>query len=219
MMKALVIGATGLSGKATINQLILDERFTEVVAFSRRPIAIIHQKFKNEVVDFNSIEEWSHLLTGDILFSVLGTTKKDAGSTTQQYLVDYTYQYECAYHAAQHKVHTLCLVSSVGANPRSPIFYSRIKGELEEAVLKLQFSTIRILRPGPITGQRERKRLMENISVSIIRFLNSIGLFKKYRPAEGLDIANALINAAFDSPKLREKTYELNQVFTIANKQ
>lgn len=217
-MKALIIGSTGLSGKALLNKLASDKRYSEVIAFTRRDFSTENDKIKPLKVNFENPEEWSDQINGNVLFSAMGTTMKTAGSKENQFKVDFTYQFECAKAAAENGVEIYCLVSSVGANSKSRIFYSRIKGELEDAISKLPFKKIRILQPGPITGNREVKRTIENMSVSLIRFFNKIGLFKKYTPATGEDIAKALINAANDNNSSRIKKYVLDEVLELAKK-
>ena len=132
-MKALVIGATGATGRELVQLLLKDEDFDKVTIFVRNAPTINHKKLKIQVIDFKKIEKNKDLIKGDILFSALGTTKKDAGEKDQQYEIDYTYQYEFAKIAADNGVGQLSLVSSVGANAKSSFFYPKIKGALEEA--------------------------------------------------------------------------------------
>ena len=133
-MKALVIGATGATGKDLVNKLLEDKDFQEVHAFVRRPLNIKNEKLKAHVVDFEKPEEWKDLVKGDVAFSCLGTTLKDAGSKDAQRKVDFDYQYQFAKNAKENEVEDYILVSSYGANPNSKIFYSRMKGELEKEV-------------------------------------------------------------------------------------
>ena len=132
--KALVIGATGAVGKDLVEQLLKDDAFGSVTVFVRRPFAVEDPKLTVHVIDFDHPEPWKDLLHGDVLFSCLGTTIKAAGSQEAQWKVDYTYQYEVAKAARENGVGTYALVSSIGANPKSKIFYSRMIGALEEAV-------------------------------------------------------------------------------------
>ncbi len=218
-MKALVIGSTGLSGKALLKKLASDQRYSEVTAFTRREFPITNDKIKPLIVDFDNTDEWNDKINGNVLFSAMGTTMKTAGSKENQYKVDFTYQYEVAKAAAENGVEIYCLVSSVGANSKSRIFYSRIKGELEDAISELPFKKIRILQPGPITGNRDDNRIMEKLSVSVIRFFNKLGLLKKYTPALGEDIAKALVAAANDEHADRIKRYVLSDVLVLAKKE
>lgn len=211
-LTALVIGATGVSGQALVKQLLDDDRFAEVITFSRRKPDFSHPKLTAHLVDFTTPDTWKELVQGDVLFSAMGTTRKQAGSNENQYKVDYIYQYETARTAAENGVKNYVLVSSFGASSSSSIFYSRIKGELEDAVEQLSFSKIRILQPGPITGDRKDKRIMEKISVKTLRFFNAIGLFKKYKPATGDDIAKAMISSLFSAGNRIERI-QLDKIF------
>lgn len=215
-MRALIIGATGLSGSALVQLLLGDSNYTEIHLLVRKVSGLSHPKLTEHQVDFRNEEQLRALLTGDVLFSAMGTTRKQAKSKEAQYEVDFTFQYRCAKLAAENGVPFYALVSSVGADAKSALFYPRIKGELEEAIRKLPFMRIRILRPGPITGQRKDNRVMEKISVSFIRFFNRIGLLRSYTPATGDDIACALRNSVEYQPEKREVIYTLYEVHELA---
>ena len=128
--KVNVIGATGLVGRELVKQLLENPEVEKVTIFSRRNSGFQHPKLEQRVIDFNDRESWKPFLQGDVLFSALGTTLKQAGSKEKQYLVDYTYQWQFAEAAAEKGIPAYVLVSSTGASPRSSIFYSRIKGEI-----------------------------------------------------------------------------------------
>lgn len=213
-MKALVIGGTGLVGNELTKQLFENEKFDEVVLFLRRSTGLIHQKLHEEIVDFDHPEQWEHLLKGDVLFSALGTTLKTAGSKAAQFKVDYTYQYQCAKAASENGVKTYVLISSVGADPKSKIFYSRIKGELDEAVLKLPFQSHFILRPSLLMGKRGEKRGGEGMAQTIMPVLTKY-LFKKYRPIQAKTVAQAMIRAALIEAS--KTIYTLDEIFALAN--
>ena len=136
-LNALVIGATGATGRELIKLLLNDNDVEKVIIFVRKVPELEHEKLKIHTISFNEIINHKDLIKGDVLFSALGTTKKDAGGKKEQYLVDYTFQYEFARIAAINGVENYSLVSSVGANSKSSFFYPKIKGELEQAVKKL----------------------------------------------------------------------------------
>ena len=110
---------------------------------------------------------------------------------------------------------SLSLVSSMGADSRSRIFYSRIKGELDEAVLKLPFRKKVILRPSLLVGQRENRRWAEDISFRIMGPLTKL-FFKKYRPIRAATVAQAMIRAALEETQSGKNVYTLDEIFTLA---
>ncbi len=212
---AIIIGATGLVGSHLLQKILTDERFAFAVVFVRRPTGIRHQKLIEHIIDFNEPEKWQQLVRGDVLFSALGTTIKKAGSKEAQYKIDFTYQYNFARLAAENGVPVYVLVSSAMANPNSRIFYTRIKGQLEEAVKKLLFKSVQILQPGMLVGVRNEERPGEIIGSAVIKFLNKLGIAKQQKPIDAEIVAQAMINVSFrDNEKLG--VYSLLQVFKAA---
>lgn len=211
---AIVIGATGLVGKALLKQLLEDKNYEKVIAFSRRDPGLESPKLKLHLINFAEKSEWEHLVKGDVLFSALGTTLKQAGSKEAQYLVDYTFQYDFAKAASDNGVPSLVLISSTGADARSRYFYMRTKGELDKEVQKLKFENVQILRPGPLTGEREQPRGGEGFLKFSMSILNGIGLFKKYKPISGEEVGKAMRKAASKTPR-RTIIYEAIQVFEL----
>jgi uncharacterized protein YbjT (DUF2867 family) len=215
MKTALVIGATGLVGKELVGQLLQDARFGKVIVFVRRAAGRTHAKLEEHLVDFDNPAGWKDLLRGDVLFSAMGTTIKKAGSKEAQYKIDYTYQYEAARAAAENGVPTYVLVSSAGASSSSRIFYSRMKGELEDAVKGLPFSYIRIIQPGILAGGREEFRLGERIGIAVMSVLGQVPGLTAYKPYQASVVARALIRAAlYEEGRIR--TYHLKEVFELA---
>jgi uncharacterized protein YbjT (DUF2867 family) len=194
---AVVIGGTGLVGTQLVRQLLADERFGAVVLLGRRPSGVAHPKLREHLIDFERPETWNALVAGDVLFSALGTTRKAAGSERAQHHVDHTYNLWVAEAARRNGVGTFVLVSSGGANPRSPISYARTKGELERDVTALGFPRLRLLRPGPLDGQRREHRAGEVWMLRCLRPLAPI-LPAGSRPIRDEVVARAAIAAAFE---------------------
>ena len=194
-MKALVLGATGAVGKDLVEQLLKDDTFDRVDIFVRRAVNIPSAKLVSHVVDFDHLETWASLLTGDVLFSCLGTTIKAAGSQDAQWKVDYTYQFEAAKAARAGGVQKLVLVSSVGAHPKSKIFYARMKGQLDEDVAKLGFPGCFILRP-PSLIRKGSDRFGEKAGLAVLKGLNALGLMRSWKPMPTEEVAAAMIRLA-----------------------
>lgn len=194
-MKTIVIGATGLVGKIIVDKLLSDH---DVTTFSRRSMGINHPRLTEKIVDFEKIPEWSHLIQGDVLFSALGTTLKDAGSKERQYVIDHDYQLAVAKAASQNQVKSFVLISSVNADPKSPFFYLRMKGELETAVSALHFHSLSILRPGPLKGQREKTRPSELIYTGFLQLMPKVLAPPGLYPVGGEKVATKAVNAGVE---------------------
>ena len=194
-MKALVIGATGAVGKDLVQQLSENSSFERVDIFVRREVKIPAVKVVAHVVDFDHPETWADQLRGDVLFSCLGTTIRAAGSQDAQWKVDYTYQYEAAKAAKANGVKTYVLVSSVGANAKSKVFYTKMKGALDEAVQELGFEGCFILRP-PSLIRKGSDRFGEKVGIVALKAFNAIGLMRSFTPMPTEAVAAAMIRLA-----------------------
>ena len=179
-------------------------------------MGISQAKLEEHRIQFDAPDTWQHLVEGDVLFSALGTTIKQAGSQSAQYKVDYTYQYNFAKAAALNGVSTYVLVSSAGAKSSASIFYSRMKGELEDDIKKLQIPFIHILQPGLLTGNRKEFRPGERIMAPVLSLVKYIPGIKQYRPIEGKTVAQAMIHAAFNHTRPIQ-VYTLEEVFELAD--
>ncbi len=216
MRTALLLGPTGLTGRALLLQLLNDPDFNIVRVFHRRPGGVRHPKLNEEIIDFDKLSEWKSGLRGDILFSALGTTLKNAGSKDAQYRVDFRYQYECARAAAANGVNTYVLISARMADSSSQIFYSRMKGELEDAVKELPFGRILIFRPGLLHGPRAEKRKMEGLFARLSKGISLLPGLRHWKALSGEELARALIAAAKKPPQM-EKTeiYEARDIYRL----
>ena len=202
-------------GKALVKLLIADARFDKLYVYARRSLGIPDQKIVEQLIDFNKPDSWQELVHGDILFSTLGTTLKQAGGKQAQYKIDHTYQFQFAQAAAYNEVPAYVLVSSASASPDSKLFYSRMKGELERDVKKLPFKSINILQPSLLHGDREQERFGEKLGFRVLNSLNAIGLFRKYRAIEAQTVAQAMINAGLQASN-GVHTYTLDEIFNLA---
>lgn len=201
-MKCLVIGATGATGSSLVQQLLEDDRFNEVVVFVRSEFSLENDKLKVHQVDFNNHDEWVSLIEGDIAFSCLGTTLKQAGTKEKQWKVDYEYQYNFAKDASKNEVPVFVLISAQGANSESKMFYSRMKGELENAIDKLSFEKFVIMKPG-LLKRPDSDRFGERLAEKLLNAFNSIGIFKSYKPLPVEVLASKMIEESTRKTKGR----------------
>ena len=190
---AIVLGATGATGRALVQQLLEHPAFGSVTIFVRKAPALTHEKLKVHVIDFSKLQTYKNLIVGDVLFSALGTTRKDAGSKAKQYEVDYTYQYEFAKMALNNGVDHYALVSSYGADETSMFFYLKIKGALEEAIKKLSFQSICIYQPPSLIRQPDLLRPAEKRAIWMLKKLSRIGILRSQQPLSVETLAEKMI--------------------------
>lgn len=212
-MKALIIGATGATGKDLVKVLLTDPAYTEVIAFVRRPGNATQAKLKEVVTDFDNLEDISALIQGDVLFSCLGTTLKAAGSKEKQWHIDYEIPLQFTELARRNGISTMVLLSSYGASSQSRVFYSKMKGTLEEAIDALGFNRYIIFRPGLLL-RKNTDRPGEKISAAILKFLYSIGLVRKFRPMPTATLAEKMANAP-KTQSMGKHLVELDEIFRL----
>lgn len=199
-MKAVLIGATGATGKELLQLLLQDTSITEVAALVRKPLTFQHRKLSVHVIDFDQPCAWQQYVQGDMAFSCLGTTLKAAGSKEAQYKVDYEYQLAFASAAAQNHIPAFILISAGMADPKSLVFYSRMKGALEQAIRALHFKSLVIFRPG-LLSRPGTDRAGERISETLLHFFNWLGLFKKLAPLPVQQLARLMLRHAKNPPQ------------------
>ena len=193
---ALVIGATGLVGAELVSQLLADGAYGRVIAFTRRDTGLEHDKLTTHIIDFDDRDAWAPLVRGHVLFSTLGTTAKVAGSKEAQFRIDHDYQLWFAEAARDNGVESLVLVSAMGADANSVVFYSRMKGQLERAVRALEIPRTVILQPGMLDGPRKEKRPAERLALGVMRNMPAWALPPAARPVHARIVAAAARAAA-----------------------
>ncbi|WP_197091626.1 Rossmann-fold NAD(P)-binding domain-containing protein [Sphingobacterium endophyticum] len=196
-MKAVVIGATGATGRELVLQLLADKRVDSVTVLVRRSFFTADPKLLEVVVNFDKLEDFSPYIIGDIAFSTLGTTLKAAGSKEAQWVVDYDYQLKFAALSKINHINTFVLLSSAQASIHSRFYYTKMKGLLEEAIKALNFPKLIIVRPGPIDRPNTDRRA-EKITIKMLNFFNKLGFLKPYKPISTMTLAKAIVESAFE---------------------
>lgn len=209
-----VIGATGLVGTQLVNLLLGNDNFKTVRIFVRRGTGLSHPKLEECIIDFTDENTWGAQLTGDVLFSALGTTLKQAGSKEKQYDIDVVFNRNFALKAKQNGIENYVLVSSIGADAKSKIFYLHIKGKLDDTVMEMNFKNPVILRPSSLTGPREGTRIAEKISVPVMNFLTKF-MLTNYRPIHAAIVAKAMISSVIN-PGADKVIWEGKEIFELA---
>jgi uncharacterized protein YbjT (DUF2867 family) len=165
---ALLVGATGLVGSFVLDQLLQDPSYDSVVVLSRKPLNNNNPKLKEVIVNFDEPDKYSKDIKADVVFCCLGTTIKAAGSQEAFRKVDYEYPLQVAEIAKQNGTSTFLIITALGSSKSSIIFYNRVKGEVEEAIGKLNFDAFHILQPSLIIGERKESRTGRRYCTKII---------------------------------------------------
>lgn len=194
-MNILHIGATGLVGGLALTCLLDAAQVGRVTALTRRPLAVEHPKLTNPLVDFEALPVDADWWAVDAVICTLGTTMAAAGSRPAFRRVDHDYPLLVARLARKAGASTYAVNSAMGANTRSSIFYNRVKGELEDALIALGYPSLALVRPGLIDGERSHERPGEGRALAISRLLRPV-LPMRFRPSRAGRIADALVDAA-----------------------
>ncbi|USK68899.1 oxidoreductase [Peribacillus asahii] len=211
--KALIVGATGLVGNELLRILLQSNTYENVKALVRKPISIKHPKLTQRLVDFNALEKYEEEFAVYDVFCCLGTTIKKAGSQEAFKKVDFEYPLKAAKLAKKKGANQFLIISAMGANSQSRIFYNRVKGVIEEALKQVQLPSLHIFRPSLLLGKRNEFRLGERFAemVSPIFLPLLIGKLRKYKPIQAKDVAQAMYQIAKQNRK-GEFVYESNQI-------
>ena len=197
---ALLAGATGLVGSHILQRLLADSAWTQVVTIGRRLIPQRHDKLEQRIVDFDSLTDLPHV---DDVFCCLGTTIKKAGSQEAFRRVDHDYGVALAQAGLRAGATQFLLISAIGADPESRVFYSRVKGETEADVRKLPYTATQIFRPSLLLGERAEFRLGERIAMMTAPLLSWLlfGRLRRYRPIHAEVVARATTRIALEAPR------------------
>ncbi len=202
LRSAVVLGGTGLVGGRLLRLLAADAECERVVALGRRASGVTGggaAKVKDVTADLGDPATYREHLDVDCVFCALGTTIKKAGSEEAFRKVDFEYPLAVAREAAAIGARRYVLVSAVGADARSGIFYNRVKGELEDALRALPFARgVRVLHPSILLGDRKESRPGEQVAAVFMRATAPLfaGGLKKYRAVDADDVARAMVHAA-----------------------
>lgn len=213
---ALLVGATGLVGGHCLQRLLNDEAYEKVVILVRKPTLLDDAKLEEHVVDFDRIDQHAPVIKGNDVFCCLGTTMKVAGSKEAFRKVDVTYPVQVGAIAAKNGAEQFLIISAIGADSESRVFYNRVKGDVEETVSKLPFEAIHIFRPSLLLGDRKEQRRGEKVGISVMRALSlaMAGPLRKYQPIEANTVAHAMVLIA-KSNQSGLKVYESDRIQAI----
>jgi len=187
----LIAGSTGLIGNFLLKYLLEEEKVEKVYALTRRDLGFQHQKLVQIIFDFDKEESYKSLPAVDEIMCCLGTTIKVAGSKENFRKVDQGYPLKLAKWGKSTGVSAYHVITSMGTSENSRIFYSRVKGELEEALKKINFERLFIYQPSQLLGDRKEHRRGEKIAIAVMKFIDPI-VPAKYKIIKVQDVAKAM---------------------------
>lgn len=195
MKTAIILGATGLTGGKLLELLLNDPNYAKIKLFSRSSVGISDPKIKEYLGDMFNLGDFKDLFTGDEVFCCIGTTKSKTPNKEFYRKIDFGIPKSAALLAKENGIKTFIVISALGANAKSAIFYNRIKGQMEEAALQAQIPKTHILQPSLIGGKRQERRIGEWIFKQLMKVANLVmaGPLKKYKTIHPSSIAKAMV--------------------------
>jgi len=192
--KAIIAGASGLVGSALLQILLDSPDYSEVLVLVRKELSVSHKKLVQLTVDFDQLDHYKALIKGHALFCCMGSTRKKTPDLKEYRKVDFNYPVALAKIAAENSIAQYHLVSAIGANVSSGNFYTKLKGETEEAVEKAGVGCVHIYQPSILAGNRKEFRLGERIGLAVMKLIDPLlpGKYKKYRSIAAETVAIAM---------------------------
>lgn len=215
--KAIILGASGLIGGELLTLLLNSDSYSEIIAFSRKPLTIQDSKLNQVITDFDNLESLKSTIKSEILFCCMGSTKKKTPNLKDYKRVDHDIPLFFAKEGLNNNLLQFHLVSALGANPNSSNFYTQLKGEIEQDLKTLPIPSLFIYQPSFLDGERTEKRRLEKVMLKLMKYINPLlaGSLKKYQSIKAKDVAKAMFNESiqnksgifvFKSDKIKELT-------------
>jgi len=215
---AIILGATGLCGSNLLQILLTDKRYRKVKLFSRKSAGIKHKKLEEYIIDLLQLSDHEDDFLADEVFCCVGTTKAKTPDKELYKKIDLGIPVSAAALCKKNKIRTFIVISALGANAESSIFYNRLKGQMENAVISFGIPKIHILQPSLIGGHRQENRPGEWFAKKVFLILNAIlaGPFRKYRSVHPETIAHCMVwlaNNSYDRVKIpSDKIVQLGEM-------
>lgn len=215
---AIILGATGLTGTILLQKLIEDDRYESIKLFSRSKIQGLPKKVTQVIVDLLKLDQYKADFNADEVYCCIGTTANKTPDKQLYKKIDYGIPVTAAKLSKENNITTFLVISAMGANKTSRVFYNKTKGRMEYDVLQQNIQNTYILQPSIIGGNRNEKRIGEKIGLRVFKLIQPLffGKLKKYSITEAEHIAQAMINLANSTST--EKVITSDQIKEISKK-
>ena len=192
---AILLGATGLTGSHLLELLLKDLDYDCVKIYTRKKLTTSHSKIEEHVVDLLKLSDHANEFSGDVVFCCIGTTKAKTPDKTLYRAIDYGIPVEAAKLCKKNSINQFIVISALGANSESKVFYSQLKGEMERDVLAQQIEHTHLLQPSLIVGNRKEKRTGEDFSKHFMKLFGFL-IPARYKMIQANTIALAMLQLA-----------------------
>jgi uncharacterized protein YbjT (DUF2867 family) len=198
---ALIVGASGMTGYELLQVLIKSDYYNSVYLAGRRDINLEHPKIKSYIIDFEDLENFKPDGKINDVYICLGTTRKKAGSKENFRKVDHDFVVETGKWAKNNNADKVCVISSMGTNPKTSNFYLKTKAEMEADLIDLGLPSLIIMRPSLLLGKRNEFRLGEKIGIVLMKLFGFLfrGKLKRYKAIQSSDVANTMFKATLNA--------------------
>lgn len=193
--KAIILGATGLTGSHLLDLLLKDTDYDAVKVFTRKKLSITHPKLEEHIIDLLKLSDYAFNFTADVVFCCIGTTKAKTPDKALYRAIDYGIPVVAAKLAKQNAIKHFIVISALGANAESKVLYSQLKGEMERDVLAQQIEHTHLLQPSLIVGNRKEKRMGEDLSKQLMKVFGFL-IPVRYKMIEAKTIAQSMMQIA-----------------------
>ncbi|MBK5209891.1 MAG: nucleoside-diphosphate sugar epimerase [Flavobacteriaceae bacterium] len=218
---AIILGATGLTGTHLLKLLIDDNRYEKIKLFSRKKIEGLPSKVEQFIGNIIELESFRPDFNADVVFCCIGTTLKKSPDKNVYRSIDYGIPTKAAQLSKENKIETFMVISALGANPDSTLFYNKLKGEMEEKVLSYNIKNTFILQPSYIKGDRNENRPLERIYDVLFPLVSLflVGKLKKYKTIKATTITDAMCNLAALKPTIKKIESDQIKKYAITKNQ
>ena len=215
MKTALIFGSSGLIGNHLLDLITNDNNYNKIKLFVRSEPSKVNSKIEIIKTDFDNLENQKNITTGDDCFFCIGTTRKNTPDKNEYIKVEYNIPVEVAKIAKSNSINNFIYISSLGANPNAASLYLKNKGQTEEALIKLNFSNLSILRPSILLGNRKENRVGEKIGIFAMKTLSPLflGSLKKYKPIKVECVVKTMLQVA--QKNYQKNVFESDEIIKI----
>ncbi|MDC0702506.1 NAD-dependent epimerase/dehydratase family protein [Priestia sp. AB] len=212
---ALVLGASGLVGQELLKMLLSNSLYNHVTVCVRKKLPIEHTKLRQLEIDFSELDKHEECFAVDDVYCCLGTTMKKAKTKAKFIKVDYEFPLKAAKCAEKYRCKNFLTITAIGADLRSPFFYSKVKGQVEEDIASLYIRSTHFFRPSLLLGKRQEFRLFEKIGGYTLKSCSFclVGKWRKYRPIKAYNVAKSMMKAALED-KCGVHVHESQDIYT-----